>query len=74
MERLSKKAVHQRVLLKCIPLSFIRLRKAEDFDSNVQNDEGEQKENSKGKVWIYFEKISDPQNFGSLLRTAFYLV
>lgn len=65
IEKYAQNQTHQGVILKCEPLPFIRI-------SNPEQLKLEKK--THGLLWLYIDQITDPQNFGALIRTAFYLV
>ena len=57
MNRLVKGQPHQNIILKC---STLNLTPAKNID------------NYTGGVYIMCDKITDPQNFGSIIRTSLF--
>jgi len=51
--------------LKCDPLPYVRLSSTEQLKSESK---------SSGLLWVFLDQITDPQNFGALIRTSFFLV
>ncbi|EGR33282.1 rRNA methyltransferase 1, putative [Ichthyophthirius multifiliis] len=58
LDKLVKHQPHQNVIIKCEPLKYIRINSSDIFQ---------------GKIIVFLDQITDPQNFGAILRTCFYL-
>jgi len=65
LERYAKNQPHQGVILKCEPLPYYRIDSSEDLLLP---------EKKTGLLWIFIDQITDPQNFGAIIRSASFLV
>ncbi|HOX22108.1 MAG TPA: 23S rRNA (guanosine(2251)-2'-O)-methyltransferase RlmB [Elusimicrobiales bacterium] len=59
LDKLCAGGNHQGVLLKAEPLSLLRLNQAVELAKNDKN-----------AVWLAVDEITDPQNLGSIIRSA----
>jgi len=65
LERFAKNQPHQGIILKCEPLSYLRISSPKHLLlPNRQT----------GLVWILIDQVTDPQNFGAMIRSATFLV
>lgn len=59
LDRLCAGGNHQGVLLKAEPMSMLKLNKAMDLSRGDKN-----------AVWLAVDEVTDPQNLGSIIRSA----
>ena len=59
---------HQNVVLKASKLEHLNIKKITDI-AELQDDE---KTDSGGKLYLFLDGVTDPQNFGSILRSAMF--
>ena len=57
MSRLVKQQPHQNIVLKCSPLPLLSWTKTTSFQEGI---------------YVYCDKITDPQNFGAILRSCLF--
>ena len=60
-----KNKIHQGIILKCDPLPYVRISEPDHL--LLEN-------KKKGLLWVFLDQITDPQNFGAILRSCFFLV
>lgn len=65
LQKFTMSKPNQNVVLKCAKLDYVRLRKISDIDA-LQTPK-------KGQFYLFLDQITDPQNFGSILRTAMFI-
>lgn len=65
LEKFATHQPHQGVVLKCEPLPYVRI----SLPSHLT------KENKKeGLLWVFIDQVTDPQNFGAIIRACVFLV
>ncbi|TNV73150.1 hypothetical protein FGO68_gene3015 [Halteria grandinella] len=64
---------HQNVVLKCSKLDYQKVRKITDIDDLANEEPTKPTEPAKGKFFLFLDQITDPQNFGSILRSAMFI-
>ena len=65
LEKFAKNQIHQGIILKCDPLPYVRISSPLQLKSEIK---------AQGLLWLFLDQITDPQNFGALIRTSFFLV
>lgn len=65
LERMTGGKPHNGVVMKCDKRSYVKLDNFESFEKEIGD--------KKGIVTLILNQLADPQNFGSVLRTAFFL-
>ena len=70
LTNLSGAKPHQNVVLKASRTDYLAIRKIEDVEG-LRN--GEPLAPNQGRFYLLLDGITDPQNFGSILRSALFL-
>lgn len=66
MVRFTKEEHFQHLVLKCSPLNYVLLSNGLDLGKITVQESG--------NLFLYLDKVTDPHNFGAILRNAFYFV
>jgi len=59
---------HQNVVLKASKLEYLNIKKISD----IVDLQDEKKDTDSGKFYLFLDGVTDPQNFGSILRSAMF--
>jgi len=60
---------HQNVVLKASRLEYLNIKKISDI---VDLQDETSKDSESGKFYLFLDGVTDPQNFGSILRSAMF--